>query len=270
MLARLLVAVSLLAGACSGKSDSPGAANVEALSFPFVSDTIASQLGDANVIIAIDLGKFGLEKFSSMVPPMLGCVRDILGKIGVAVIGSSDAGTQGFVSGLPEEATKKCVGSLAPLLGAKTEDVAGAWQVTAGGDKFQVVWKDGVAHVKDLAHPVKPGAPNARIRGLVAQVPKDAWGWIVSGGFPKYKITQSVAYLTSAPKAWKLVVTADSAEPGVAKEWLAGIIKGFKEGAAQKGITVDDSWFKLTENGTSARLEGMIPDDLFVAPPDAE
>ena len=69
---------------------------------------------------------------------------------------------------------------------------------------------------------------------------------------------------------WKLVVTADSAEPGVAKEWLAGIIKGFKEGAAQKGITVDDSWFKLTENGTSARLEGEIPDTLFSAPVEAE
>ena len=264
MLARLVACVALLAG-CSGKSDGP-ATSGESLSFPFVSDTIANQLGDSNVIIAINLRQFGLEKFSSMVPPMLGCVRDILGKIDVAVIGSSDAATTGFVSGLPEEATKKCAGSLAPLLGMKTEDVQGAWQLTAGEDKFQVAWKDGVAAVKDVAHPVKPGAPNARIRGLVAQVPKDAWGWVVSGGFPKYKITQSVAYLTSAPKVWKLVVTADSSEPGVAKEWLSGIIKGFKEGAAQKGITVSDSWFKLTENGTAARLEGEIPDDLFKAP----
>ncbi|MBL9013095.1 MAG: hypothetical protein JNL83_02900 [Myxococcales bacterium] len=269
MLARLLVAIALL-GACSGKSDSPGAANTEALSFPFVSDTIAHQLGDANVIIAIDLGKFGLEKFSSMVPPMLGCVREVLGKVGVAVIGSSESGTQGFVTGLPEEATKKCAGSLAPLLGVTTADVAGAWQLTAGGDKFQVTWKDGVAGVKDVAHPVKPGAPNARIRGLVAQVPKDAWGWIVSGGFPKYKITQSVAYLTSAPKVWKLVVTADSSEPGVAKDWLSGIVTGFKQGAAQKGVTVEDSWFKLTENGTAARLEGEIPDNLFSTPVEAD
>jgi hypothetical protein len=271
MLARVLVAVALLGGigGCSGgKSDS--AANVEKLDFPSVSDAIANQLGDPNVIIALNLGKFGLEKFSSMVPPMLGCVRDILGKVGVVVIGSSDAATHGFVTGLPEEATRKCAGSLAPLLGVKTEDVQGAWQLTAGDDKFQVAWKDGVAHVKDLAHPVKPGAPNARIRGLVSQVPKDAWGWIVSGGFPKYKITQSVAYLTSAPGVWKLVVTADSAEPGVAKEWLSGIIKGFKEGAAQKGVTVEDSWFKLTENGTSARLEGAIPDTLFSAPAEAE
>lgn len=264
MLARLVVAVALL-GACSKASDPPTTTG-EALSFPFVSDSIANQLGDSNVIIALNLRQFGLEKFSSMVPPMLGCVRDILGKIDVAVIGSSDAATTGFVSGLPEEATKKCAGSLAPLLGMKTEDVQGTWQLTAGDDKFQVVWKDGVASVKDLAHPVKPGAPNARIRGLVAQVPKDAWGWIVSGGFPRYKITQSVAYLTSAPGVWKLVVTADSSEPGVTKEWLAGIVKGFKQGASQKGINVDDSWFKLTENGTAARLEGQIPDTLFKAP----
>lgn len=269
MLARLVVAVALL-GACGSKSDSSGGANAESLGFPFVSDPIANQLGDANVIIAIDLGKFGLEKFSSMVPPMLGCVRDILGKVGVAVIGSSDAATQGFVTGMPEDATKKCVGSLAPIIGVKTEDVQGAWQLTAGDDKFQVTWKDGVAKVIDLAHPVKPGAPNARMRGLVAQVPKDAWGWVVSGGFPKYKITQAVAHLTSAPKVWKLVVTAEGSEPGVAKDWLSGIVKGFKEGAANKGVTVQDSWFKLTENGKAARLEGEIPDDLFRAPAEEE
>lgn len=261
MLARLVVAFALLGG-CSGKSDAP-AASGEKLDFPFVSDSIANQLGDSNVIIAVNFGKFGLEKFSSMVPPMLGCVRDILGKLDTVVIGSSDAATTGFVTGLPEEATKKCTGSLAPLLGLKTEDAQGAFKLTAGDDKYQATWKDGTATVIDLAHPVKAGAPNARIRGLVGQVPKDAWGWIVSGGFAKYKITQSVAYLTSAPGVWKLVVTADSAEAGVAKEWLAGIIKGFKQGTAQKGITVDDSWFKLTEQGNSARLEGSIPDTLF-------
>lgn len=265
MLARLLVAVALLGVGCSGKSDAP-ATSGEKLGFPFVSDTIANQLGDSNVIIAVNLGKFGLAKFGSMVPPMLGCVRDMLGKLDTVVIGSSDTATTGFVSGLPEEATKKCAGSLAPLLGVKTEDVQGAWQLTAGDDKYQVRWKDGTATVVDVAHPVKAGAPNARMRGLVAQVPKDAWGWIVSGGFPKYKITQSVAYLTSAPKVWKLVVTAEAAEPGVAKEWLSGIIKGFKEGAAQKGVTVEDSWFKLTESGNGARLEGEIPDDLFNPP----
>jgi hypothetical protein len=263
MLTRLVVAAALLVGGCSGKSDAPVTANNETLGFPFIPDPIANQLGDANVIIAINLGQFGLARFEPMIPDMLGCVKELLGKVGIAVIASSDATTHGFVTGMPEEATKKCVGSLAPLLGVKTEDVQGAFQLTQGDNKYQMVWKDGVISIKDVAHLPKSSAPDQRIRGLVAQVPKDVEGWIVSGGFPKYKITQSVAWLKSGPKTWHIEVTADSKEPGVAKSWLEGIPKGFKEGAAQKGITVEDSWFKVTETGNNAKLVGDIPNDLF-------
>ena len=263
MLTRLVVAAALILGGCSGKSDAPAAASGETLGFPFVPDPIANQLGDANVIIAINLGQFGLARFEPMIPDMLGCVKELIGKVGIAVIGSSDNATQGFVTGMPEDATKKCVGSLAPLLGVKTEDVKGAFQLTQGDSKYQMVWKDGVVSIKDVANPAKAGAPDQRMRGLVAQVPKDAEGWIVSGGFPKYKITQSVAWLKSTAQTWHLEVTAESKEPGVAKSWLEGIPRGFKEGAAQKGITVEDSWFKVTETGNSAKLVGDIPSDIF-------
>jgi hypothetical protein len=263
MLTRLVVAAALILGGCSGKSESPGTASTETLGFPFVPDPIANQLGGANVIIAINLGEFGLARFEPMIPDMLGCVKELLGKVGIAVIASAETSTHGFVSGMPEAATKKCVGALAPLLGVKTEDVKGAFQLALGDDKYQMVWKDGVVSIKDLANPPKGGAPDQRMRGLVAQVPKDAVGWIVSGGFPKYKITQSVAWLKSTPQTWHLEVTAESNEPGVAKEWVSGIIKGFREGAARKGVTVEDSWFKVTETGNSAKLVGDIPDDIF-------
>lgn len=263
MLTRLVVAAALILTGCSGKSDAPSTGSTETLGFPFVPDPIANQLGDANVIIAINLGQFGLSRFEGMIPDMLGCAKELLGKVGIAVIASAESSTQGFVSGVPEEATKKCVGALAPLLGVTTEDVKGAFQLAQGDDKYQMVWKDGVVSIKNVAHPPKGGAPDQRIRGLVAQVPKDAEAWIVSGGFPKYKITQSVAWLKSTANTWHFEVTAESKEPGVAKDWVSGIIKGFKEGAAQKGITVEDSWFKVTETGNNAKLVGDIPNDIF-------
>jgi hypothetical protein len=270
MLARLALVASLVLGGCSGKSDAPAAGGGDKLGFPLVSDAIANQLADANVIVALDVDKLGLKRFGAMVPDMLGCVKELITKVDTAVIGATEETAEGFVTGLPEDTTKKCIGTLAPMLGVKTEDKAGVFELDLAGDKFDMVWKDGTVSIKDVAHPMKAGAPSDRMRKLVAQVPKDAEGWIVSGGFPKYKITQAVVWLKSSDKAWHLVVTADSAEAGVAKDWLQGIVTGFTQAATQKGVTVDPKWFTITETGTAAKLEADIPLSLFDRPAEAQ
>ncbi len=263
MLARLLV-LSLVCAGCSGKSEAPtaGSADAEKLGFPFIPEPIAHQLGDANVIMAVDLGKFELARFSALVPDELGCVRELLGKVGVVVIGAG-AAWQGHVTGMPEDATRKCIDALVPLLGAKTEPMGSGFRLLVGGDKYRLTWKGGTVEIYDEARPVKGAAPSARMRALVAQVPKDAEGWVVSGGFPKFKITSSVAWIKTAPGHWNLVVTAEAAEPGIALPWTQDIVKGFKEGAAQKGVVVEDAWFKVTGSGNTARLEAEIPSDIF-------
>ncbi|CAN5898909.1 hypothetical protein BH11MYX3_BH11MYX3_01040 [soil metagenome] len=272
MLARLLAA-SLLLAACSKKTEPPsGAAELattavespEALGFPLVPDGIASQLGSANVVITIDLAKFGLAQLAPMVPEGLDCVRGLLGKAGLVVIAMGDH-PQGFVTGMPQDATLKCVTELAPLLGATTRPAGDAFHLVVGGDTYAIRWtKDGVTTIRDEAHPMNITAPTPKMRELIKQLPRDAYAWVISGGFPKFKITSSVAWLTSASDAWHLVVTGESPEPGVAASWLEGIPKGFKQGAATKGLVIEDSWFKVTSSSPSrARLDGNLPADLF-------
>ncbi len=281
VLARLLLASLVIAG-CSNKADAPAGSTPQAelattavesggssekLSVPLVPDPIATKLGSANVVMAIDLSKFDLAQLAPMVPEGLDCVRGLLGKVGVVVLAMGDQ-SQGFVTGMPEDATIKCITELAPLLGATTRPAGDAFHLLITGDTYAIRWgMDGVTTIRDEAHPMKITAPTPRMLALIKQVPTDSKGWIVSGGWPKLKIASSVAWLESAKESWHLVVTADGTEPGTAASWLADIPKGFKQGAAAKGVVVEDSWFKVTStNALSARLDGNIPSDLFTRP----
>ncbi len=273
---RPLLLVSLALGGCSRKADAPSELATTAVesgspsetpNFPLVPDPIAIQVGSANVVIAIDLAKLDIAELSPMVPEGLDCVRGLLGKVGVVVLALGEH-SQGFVTGMPEDATIKCITELAPLLGATTRPAGDAFQVVIGGDTYAIRWgKDGVTTIRDEAHPMKIAAPTPKLVALIKQVPRDSEGWMVSGGWPKLKITSSVAWIKSEKDSWHLVVTANGSEPGVAASWLASIPRGFKQGAAAKGVVVDDSWFKVTNaNAMSARLDGNIPSDLITRP----
>lgn len=237
----------------------------EKLGFPIVPDSIANQIGgDAHVIVAADLKGLDLSRLSKVLPEPFGCAREVLGSIGVAVISAGDE-SAGFITGVPEAATKKCIESMTALFGATTALEDNVYTLTAGDTKVSLVWKDGMLVISEVGHPVKPGPPDAAKRARIKQVPKDAVGWIVTGPLPKSKVTESLSYFQLTPNTFHVVVAAEGSEPGAAKHWLEQIEGGFKAGAAQKGITMDDGWFKLTEpTPTSVRLEADIPEDVFV------
>jgi hypothetical protein len=220
----------------------------------FVPGSISAQLRDANTLIAIDLGRLQLGKVAAVFEKDTPCVAALLTKVGTVVIGEGE----GYVTKLPEAETRKCLGELAPLFGLTIESK----DLVIGGDRYSLVWTDGMLRVTKVG-----GTQSAKLsdhqRARIAKVPSAAKGWIVSNGYPKYKIKESVFWLETTDTHWRFTIEAEGSEPGSARPWVASVIEGFKQGLAGKGFVADDTWFTLTSTDTTAKLVGSIPTSFF-------
>jgi hypothetical protein len=264
---RLAIALCLVAGCSKGepakKSEAAPAKHEAALApvtptsgspLSFVPSEISGRLVDANTLIAVDFGRMNLGKVAALLAKEAPCIADLMTKVGVVVIGEGE----GYVTKLPEKETRECFGPLVPMFGGHLENNV----LAMGGDKYSLVWDASMLRVTRVGHAAQPKLADAQ-RARVARVPAGAVAWIVSNGYPKYKIKESVFWLETGDTHWRFTVVAEGTEPGVARPWVEGIVTGFKEGAAQKGLVIDDRWFTLTSTDTSAKLVGSIPVSLF-------
>jgi len=253
-----VLAVVALAAACSKHADAPSSTRL-----PIVPDRVTAHLGDVGFVLAVDLNHLDLGAIAALIPDQLGCTRELLAAADSAVITASDS-WEGFVTGLPETATWTCIGKLAPLFGATARAGSGdGYFLDIPGASISLTWHDRTVAIAEAGHALRSGDPPGVIFDLAAQVPRTAKGWIVSSGFPAYKIKSSVAWLETSPTAWVFTVTAEGSEQGAAKPWLESIVAGFKAGAGAKGVAVDDRWFAIDATPARGKLVATVPIEAF-------
>jgi hypothetical protein len=253
---RVLAVLALVA--CSAKTERTPPTRI-----PIVPDAVTAQLGAVGFVIAIDLHRLDLGKVAALIPDELGCTRELLAAADMGVVAAGEH-WEAFVTGLPEQPTRACIAKLAPLLGASTRDMTDGFRIDIPDNPILLVWHGTTVTITQVGQTPRGGDPPGVILDLATTVPRTAEGWIVSSGFPKYKIKSSVMWLETTPATWTFTLTAESTELGAAKPWLASVVDGFKAGAAQKGVKIDDAWFTLTSaTGTSAKLVAAIPIEAF-------
>jgi hypothetical protein len=264
----LLAATTLAVGGCSKSAEQSAGprpapisnvTNARVAELSFVPREISAQLADANTLIAVDVGRLGISKLAALVEAELPCAGQLLRGAGVFVVGEGE----GYVTQISETTARDCIDQLAPMFGATLEGN----ELVIGGDRYSLTFAGNTLHV------VKPGGAgaaklSAAQRARVAKIPATARGWVVSNGYPKHKIKQSLLWIEPEQTAWRLTVDAEGTEVGSARPWVAGIIDGFTRGASQKGVQVDPTWFTLTSTDTTAKLVAVIPTSIFdrVAP----
>jgi hypothetical protein len=257
-LAILLVALS----ACEKHAGTPAALT----KVPVLPDLIEGQLGTIGFAIAVDFHALDLEKVATMLPDDPPCLRKVLSAAKVGAVTQGGETWEGYVTGVTEPALRECVEKFAPMMGVGVKDHAGGGFELALPDKPAVFqWRGDLALITEGSDAPHAGEPPAVILDLLAKVPRDAKGWIVSSGFPNYKIKSSTAWLQTDPTYWTFTILADGMTNDAVKPWLQSVIDGFKAGATQKGVTVDDNWFTIESTPPTGKLIAKIPIAEFAA-----
>src|SRR6266403_1703212 len=84
MLVRALVIAATVVG-CNKASDSPAHESTAQSRVPAIPDAILSQLGAAELVVAVDLEHMNTKPLLARIPDGAGCLRELLAATGVIV-----------------------------------------------------------------------------------------------------------------------------------------------------------------------------------------
>ena len=254
---RSLLLVLAAAAGC-GKSQAPPAAQL----VPVLPDAIATRLGTIGLAIAVDFHGVDVPTLFGGQPAKLPCVHDLVIGVRDAVVTVGDGGWQGIVDGLPEAPARACLAQLALPVRAGTGPFGGI-EVDVHGTTLAVYWHGDVATVAQSGVIVRSGEPPLAMIDVIEKVPHGVKAWLAVTGLPDFKIERAVGWLDVQPAAWVITVNADGATPTAAKDWIDTLVRGFTVALAGRGITVDGSWFAITQAPPSAKLVATIPIGAF-------
>ncbi|MEO8552394.1 MAG: hypothetical protein ABI678_20595 [Kofleriaceae bacterium] len=259
---RLALLLAALA-ACDKHADAPAAPS----KVPVLPDLIESQLGTIGFAMAVDLHALDLAKVATMLPDDPPCLRQVLSAAQIGAVTQGGETWEGYVSGVTEPTLRACVEKFAPMMGVSVQDHGGGgFELVLPGKPAVFQWRGELALITQGSDAPHAGEPPAVILDLLTRVPRSAKGWVVSSGFPNYKIKISVAWLETDPTYWTFTILAEGTEMDAAKPWLQSVIDGFKAGAAQKGVTIDDKWFTLESTPPTGKLVAKVPIAAFAGP----
>jgi hypothetical protein len=253
---RVLLVLALVA--CSSKK--PDDAKTR---FPILPDKL--QLGEIGFVMAIDLHALDLDQVGGYLPPELGCARELIKAANVGVLTESGATWEGHVTGLEPVQVFECSSKLAPVIGVEVHRAPTGVELTWQGTHVVVAWHGDDAVITQAGNAPRTGEMPMVIQDLISRVPRDVKGWIVSSGFPQYKIGSTVAWLQTTAETWTFTVLVESIEIGAARPFIDSIVDGFKTTARAKGARVDDSWFAVESTPTTAKLVATVPISAFGA-----
>jgi hypothetical protein len=227
--------------------------------FAVIPDSITSQLGTVGFVMAVDLHRLDLGAMAAMIPDDPPCIHEVLKTAGIAVLTQGTDNWQGYVTGLAQPLVRDCIGKFAPMFAATVSDRGSGFELVVDGTPAVFTWHGGTATITEGSNAPHAGDPPAVILDLLARVPRDAKGAVVSSGFVQYKIKSVVAWLETTPTTWTFTVDAEGSAQDMAKPWVEGIVRGFSNAIAAKGVVIDPSWFVITGTPTATKLVATIP-----------
>jgi hypothetical protein len=224
-----------------------------------IPDSITSQLGTVGFVMAVDLHRLDLGAMTAMIPDDPPCLHDVLKNTGTAVLTQGADTWQGYVTGLAQPLLRDCIGKFAPMFAGTVTDRGSGFELVVDDTPATFAWHGELATITKGSNAPHAGDPPSVILDLLARVPRDAKGSIVSSGFPQYKIKSVVAWLETTPTTWTFTVHAEGSTQDMAKPWVEGLVTGFSTAATAKGVTIDPSWFVITGTPTATKLVATIP-----------
>ena len=250
-----LVLIAVVLAAC-GKAHVDDAPPSRVAVIP---DSITSQLGTVGFVMAVDLHRLDLAAMAAMIPDDPPCIHEVLKTAGIAVLTQGADNWQGYVTGLAQPLVRDCVGKFAPMFDGTVTDRGSGFELVVAGTPAVFAWHGETATITEGSNAPHAGDPPAVILDLLARVPRDAKGAVVSSGFVQYKIKSVVAWLETTPTTWTFTIDAEGSERDMAKPWVEGIVRGFSSAAGAKGVVIDPSWFVITGTPTATKLVATIP-----------
>ena len=248
------VLFALVLAACGKSHVEPAPTRVAVLP-----DSITGELGTVGFVMAVDLHRLDLGAMTALIPDDPPCIHEVLKNAGIAVVTQGGDSWQGYVTGLARPLLRECIGKFAPMFAGTVTDRGSGFELVVDDTPATFTWHGETATITKGSNAPHAGDPPAVILDLLARVPRDAKGAIVSSGFPEYKIKSVVAWLETTPTTWTFTVQAEGSTQDAAKPWVEGIVRGFSNAAAAKDVAIDPSWFVITGTPTATKLVATIP-----------
>jgi len=259
MLLRVTLLLALIA--CSSRR----APTDPAARYPIVPDAMMAQLGDIGFVLAVDVRKLDATAVDSLIPSSFGCARDIIRMAKIAVVTKGSETWEGRTAGIAEAPARECATSIGNALAiAVTPTDSHTMTIDLPGKPAVVTWRGDEAVIAEQGAAIRTGSPPGIITDLLASVPRNVEGWVVTSGIPAHKIRSAVAWLDATATTWTITVTAVSSQIGAAKPWIENIVGGFTAAAQAAHIPVAASWFAVEATPTTAKLVATIPLAAFV------
>jgi hypothetical protein len=261
----LLLALCAMVVACSQKKQHepppspPPTSSVESAA-PFVPDAVLAAFGDSNTVFAIDLGS--LHLINAL--PMFGnlpCAAQLLSSAGVGVFALGDS-VQGYMSKMPEEATKTCLATVGPTFGVHPETEGRRYTLVGKeGGRYTLAWEGwSTLNIQEAnAHPSGKLAPMFWERAK--KLPRDIRLWVISRDFMGHGVGTAWAKLDDQNAEYLIEIDGKPEE-------LQPVLEEFRQGIenfyTQRGMQMDDKWAVITTAARSSKLTGTIPLSVFV------
>jgi hypothetical protein len=262
MLVRALVIAATVV-ACNKASDSPARESTEHSRVPAIPDAILSQLGAAELVVAVDLGHMNTKPLLAQIPDEAKCLREVLAATGVIVLANAGDETVGYVTDVPQAAALACTKELVSTLGVSVKPIANGFELAIPDEPVTATWHDRTATIVETGHAPPKGTPPPALMALFAKAPRDAKGVIAQhAAAPKHDIASLVGWIETHETTFVVTLTFEGTSAGAAHTTATGVVGGFKQGAAGKGLTLDDAWFAIRDDGLSSTVIATVPYDL--------
>jgi hypothetical protein len=254
--------VALAVVACS-KADQSESAPASTGRVPVIPDTLLAQIGDSStMVIAVDLAHMNTKPLVEQIPDDPPCMREIVRTAGTVVIATGSEYV-GRVTGIDREVAQTCASVFGKQLGFAIKPSTNGFDFDIPGQPITATWDRGIATIGQRGHTPPKGAPRAEIAALLAKVPRSAKGLIAQVDEPTKRIKSLVGWLETTDDTFILTLRFEGTKDGNAHTACTEVISGFKKGAAEKGLKIEDKWFQIRDDGIVSTVVATVPFDFI-------
>jgi hypothetical protein len=225
-----------------------------------IPDAILSQLAGSETVIAVDLGHMNIKALLAKIPDE--CAREVLRATGVIVV-AMGAEPVGVVTDVPKNVALSCAKNLASSIGISVTPTATGFDLEIADRPVSATWSGRTATIVERGHAPPKGDPPAALMALLAKAPRSAKGVLVQANNPpKHDIKTVVGWLETRDDNFILTLVFEGTSASTAHETATGVIAGFKRGAGNKGLVLDEKWFAIRDSGNFSTVVATVPYDL--------
>jgi hypothetical protein len=231
------------------------------IAVPIVPEAVATKIGSARVIVAMEGGIDDASPLAQFIPAELVCRWGLIRNASALVFMVSEKDHFSvFATGLAEEDVRACLPEWKHAAGVTSREVDGQLRLAVLDRELALSVRDAVLSLEEVGWRLPESPPTSVQRKELAQLPADAGLWVFARGFPPVSVGVEtlVVWSTRTEESGTITLVAIAEDKRAAKE-IDSVIVGIKRRAQEEGFAFEESWLKRSSKNGRAMVELTLP-----------